>query len=155
MNDEVFYLKSIVLFRELDSKVLLSCFNLWLRLLTRTRNWMRAMDCNGMVGKCQEPFESHICEWKELEWKWHPIICIHIDWCSSMTTRGPKLERYADKMREILPKIGWLLLLYLVCVFMSVCLNKSNCYSLIYSFLIFTQLADRNIYMYKMLEVSL
>ena len=25
--------------------------------------------------------------------------------------RGPKLECYADKMREILPKIGWLLLL--------------------------------------------
>ena len=30
--------------------------------------------------------------------------------------RGPKLECYADKMREILPMIGWLLLLYLVCV---------------------------------------
>ena len=27
-----------------------------------------------------------------------------------------KLERYADKMREILLKIGWLLVLYLVCV---------------------------------------
>ena len=31
-------------------------------------------------------------------------------------SRGPKLELYADKMREILPIIGWLLLLYLVCV---------------------------------------
>ena len=30
--------------------------------------------------------------------------------------RGAKLERYADKMRGIMPKIGWLLLLYLVCV---------------------------------------
>ena len=30
--------------------------------------------------------------------------------------RGPNLERYADKMREILPKIDWLLLLFLVCV---------------------------------------
>ena len=30
--------------------------------------------------------------------------------------RGSKLERQADKMREILPKIGWLSLLYLVCV---------------------------------------
>ena len=30
--------------------------------------------------------------------------------------REPKLEHYADKMREILPKIGWLLLLHLVCV---------------------------------------
>ena len=32
------------------------------------------------------------------------------------TSRGPKLERYADKRREILPKIGWLFLLYLVFV---------------------------------------
>ena len=30
--------------------------------------------------------------------------------------RGPKLEHYGDKMREILPTFGWLLLLYLVCV---------------------------------------
>ena len=30
--------------------------------------------------------------------------------------RGAKLERYADKMREILPMIGWLILLYLVCI---------------------------------------
>ena len=36
----------------------------------------------------------------------------------SLVGRGPKLEHYADadKMREILPLIGWLLLLYLVCV---------------------------------------
>ena len=35
---------------------------------------------------------------------------------TNTTHRGPKLECYADKMREMLPKIGWLLLLNLVCV---------------------------------------
>ena len=40
--------------------------------------------------------------------------------------RGPKLEHYADRMREILPKIGWLLLLDLVCVLcQSALLNQT------------------------------
>ena len=30
--------------------------------------------------------------------------------------RGPKLERWADKMREIIAMLGWLTPLYLVCV---------------------------------------
>ena len=33
-----------------------------------------------------------------------------------LVPRGPTLEHYAEKMWEILPKIGWLLLLYLICV---------------------------------------
>ena len=44
------------------------------------------------------------------------------------------MERFADKNREIVAMLGWLTPLYLVCVIcMSVCLMKSNCYSLIYS----------------------
>ena len=49
------------------------------------------------------------------------------------TSRGSELDRKADKMREIVAMLGWLKLLYLVCVFMSVCLMKSNSYSFIYS----------------------
>ena len=37
-------------------------------------------------------------------------------WFDFIRGRGPKLKRNAYKIREILPKIGWLLLLYLVCV---------------------------------------
>ena len=32
------------------------------------------------------------------------------------TSRGPKLECEADKMREIVAMLGWLTSLYLVCV---------------------------------------
>ena len=51
------------------------------------------------------------------------------------TCRGSKLERQADKMREIIAMLGWLTPLYAIfgLCFMSVCLMKSNCYSLIYS----------------------
>ena len=41
-------------------------------------------------------------------------IMFVIDFVNNIFPRGPKLEHYADKMREIL--IGWLVLLYLVCV---------------------------------------
>ena len=48
-----------------------------------------------------------------------PVIIyatLGLDPVSSGPPRGCQLEHYADKMIAILPKIGWLLLLYLVCV---------------------------------------
>ena len=49
----------------------------------------------------------------------HNNCCVDVDLpthSNESRWQGPKLERYADKMREMLPLIGWLLLLYLVCV---------------------------------------
>ena len=37
-----------------------------------------------------------------------------LDSDQSLVIRGPKLERYADKMREILPKLGWFYIWFVV-----------------------------------------
>ena len=70
----------------------------------------------------------------------------------SVTFRGSKLKHNADKMRKILPKIEWLLLLYLVYFFMSLFIIKSNWNSLIYSSLV---MLNDNCFLSKCIRISL
>ena len=63
-------------------------------------------------------------------WSWWKV-----SFSDTILVRGSNLECQADKMREITAMLGWLTphtSIFGLC-FMSVCLMKSNCYSLIYS----------------------
>ena len=56
----------------------------------------------------------------------YPLYNLFLCSLSIHPFRGPKLERYAAKMRDFLPMTSWFLLLYLICVLrQSALLNET------------------------------